>query len=201
MPHDVYAIVSSRFSYTQLGLSIELGTSIIQPGHDGRIHFQIKNDTDNSICIYPGIQVVQLVLFRTIQPSSSIYRDMTGTHSYDSESISPISKFRKNNNALSDVKKPGMNFVKSVTELLKNRIIEAVVGMLCFSTVIFAVASKAEYVLNTYIVPVWHSEPVLIKCLFIAITSSIFCNLFNYIGKLVMYLVHYIYTKFRELTR
>ena len=42
LPHDVYAMVASKFSYTQLGLSIELSPSIIQSGHNGKIHFQIK---------------------------------------------------------------------------------------------------------------------------------------------------------------
>ena len=75
MPHDVYALVSSKFSYTQLGLSIELGTSIIQAGHEGKVHFQIKNNTKNCICIYPGIRVAQLLLYRTVQPSSARYCD------------------------------------------------------------------------------------------------------------------------------
>ena len=80
MPHDVYALVSSKFSYTQLGLSIELGTSIIQAGHEGKVHFQIKNNTKNCICIYPGIRVAQLLLYRTVQPSSARYCDEKGTH-------------------------------------------------------------------------------------------------------------------------
>ena len=53
LPHDVYAMVASKFSYTQLGLSIELSPNIIQSGHNGKIHFQIKNNTNNYICIYP----------------------------------------------------------------------------------------------------------------------------------------------------
>lgn len=94
VPQDIYAIVSARFSYTQLGLSIELGTSVIQSGHEGKIHFQIKNNTSNSICIYPGIQVLQLLLFRTIQPCSARYHDKAGVHGYDTEGKPPISKFR-----------------------------------------------------------------------------------------------------------
>lgn len=38
-PIDVYAIASSRFSYSQLGLTIELATSVIHAGHKGQIHF------------------------------------------------------------------------------------------------------------------------------------------------------------------
>lgn len=110
MPHDIYGLVSSKFSYTQLGLSIELGTSVIQPGHEGKIHFQIKNNTANSICIYPEIQVAQLLLFRTVQPSSAKYCDKTGTHAYDKESVSPISKFRDDNKELTTGKKTRKKF-------------------------------------------------------------------------------------------
>lgn len=71
IPHDLYVIVSSKFSYSQLGLSIELGTSVIQSGHNGKIHFQIKNQTKNQtknyIYIFPNIDVAQLLFFRTIQ--------------------------------------------------------------------------------------------------------------------------------------
>lgn len=110
MPHDIYGLVSSKFSYTQLGLSIELGTSVIQSGHEGKIHFQIKNNTENSICIYPRIQVAQLLLFRTVHPSSGKYCSEIRTHAYDKESVSPISRFRENNEELLSVNKAGKIF-------------------------------------------------------------------------------------------
>lgn len=188
IPHDIYAIVSSRFSYTQLGLSIELGTSIIQPGHEGKVHFQIKNDTGNSICIYPEIQVVQLLLFRTVQPSFSMYRDNKGTHAYDSESISPISKFRKNNKELSEVKKPGMNLLKNIVEVLRNKIVETMVGVTTVVGIVLALATQVEKFLDKFILPLWYSSSVLTKCLLIAIAGSLFSNVFNFIGKVIFYL-------------
>lgn len=201
IPHDVYAIVSSRFSYTQLGLSIELGTSVIQPGHEGKIHFQIKNDTENSICIYPGIQVIQLLLFRTVQPSTSIYRENTGNHAYDSESVPPISKFRKNNSALSNVKKSRTNFIKNIAEQLRNKVVDAVVGCLLISSTAVVFATQAEKILNTYVVSVWESSPVLSKCLLIAIAGSLFNNIFSFTGKVILYFIHYIHTAIREKLR
>ena len=201
LPHDVYAIVSSKFSYTQLGLSIELGTSVIQSGHEGRVHFQIKNNTENNICIYPGIQVVQLLLFRTIQPSSITYQDEIGTHAYDSESVSPISKFRKNNDRLSDVKKPGNNFLKSIAEVLRNQVVETIVGAILSIGALAAFATQAETILQVYILPFWHSSPNLIKCLEIALAGSIFSHAFDVIGKLVIHFVERIIQAIREKIR
>ena len=201
MPHDVYAIVSSRFSYTQLGLSIELGTSIIQPGHEGKVHFQIKNDTENSICIYPEIQVVQLLLFRTVQPSSFVYRDNEGAHAYDSESIPPISRFRKNNYALSNVRRPGTNFLKNIVEVLKNKIIEAIVGFILVFGTAFTLATKVEQFLTTVVIPTWQASPVLMKCLLIALAGSLFSNMFSCVGKIFFYFLYFLQRKIREIMR
>lgn len=96
IPKDIYAIVASRFSYAQLGLSIELGTSVIQAGHYGKIHFQIKNNTKNFICIYPDISVAQILFFRTVHPSSKSYNDLMDVHLYDADSTPPLSKYREN---------------------------------------------------------------------------------------------------------
>ena len=201
MPHDIYGLVSSKFSYTQLGLSIELGTSVIQPGHEGKIHFQIKNNTANSICIYPEIQVAQLLLFRTVQPSSAKYCDKTGTHAYDKESVSPISKFRDDNKELMNAKKPGKNFVKSIAEAFRNQMVEAIVGILFTCGIIFTVATTAETFLETYIIPRLNSSPVLIKVMLSAIGIWLFSHLFDFIGRLLISYVEFVIRKIREWTR
>lgn len=201
MPHDIYGLVSSKFSYTQLGLSIELGTSVIQPGHEGKIHFQIKNNTANSICIYPEIQVAQLLLFRTVQPSSAKYCDKTGTHAYDKESVSPISKFRDDNKELANAKKPGKNFIKSVAGAFRNQMVEAIVGILFTCGIIVTVATKAEAFLKTYIIPIFNSSPILIKVMLIAIGIWLFSHLFDFIGRLLISFVEFVIRKIRERIR
>lgn len=201
MPHDVYALVSSKFSYTQLGLSIELGTSVIQPGHEGKVHFQIKNNTENSICIYPKIQVAQLLLFRTVQPSFARYCDEEGTHAYDNESISPISKFRDNNAELSDVKKPGRNLFKDVVETLKKQVIAAIVTLAISLGLLTLYVTQAENFLQQYVISRWHDSPLVIKCVVIALAGSLFNCIFECIGKLLSYLGERIIRKIRESLR
>lgn len=113
VPPDVYALVASKFSYSQLGLTIELGTSVIQPGHNGTIHFQIKNNSSLYIRIYPHIQVAYLLFFRTVQPTSKPYNLSKNYYAYDNCPEPPISHFWKNihtNNSQKDKK----NFLKSM---------------------------------------------------------------------------------------
>lgn len=189
MPHDVYAIVSSKFSYTQLGLSIEFGTSIIQSGHNGKIHFQIKNNTENSICIYPGIQVVQLLFFRTVQPSTKIYREEDGNHSYDNENIAPVSRFYKKNNKLSDVSKPGMNMLKHIINVFGNELFNKGIGLLLLLGGSIWSLTKLENYLNKIIVPLWNSSSTTRKCFMIALMGCIMGSVLDAIGRGVIYMI------------
>ena len=115
----MYAIVSSKFSYSQLGLSIELGTSVIQGGHNGKIHFQIKNQTKNYIYIFPNIDVAQLLYFRTI-----LHHTVTESRNYDDSPETPLPRFRKNNIALDNVKKGHQIFLINLDVYLKIKLLK-----------------------------------------------------------------------------
>lgn len=129
LPHDVYAMVVSKFSYTQLGLSIELSPNIIQSGHNGTIHFQIKNNTNHYICIYPNIQVAQLLFFRTVQPSTKVYYEDENC-AYDRDNTPPLPRFRQGNMALDHVKKPKAGFLKYIYSKLKENVMAEIVGII-----------------------------------------------------------------------
>lgn len=188
MPHDVYAIVASKFSYTQLGLSIELGTSIIQAGHFGRVHFQIKNNTENSICIYPHIQVVQLLFFRTVQPSSQKYSEDTTNHSYDSDSVPPVSKFRKDNIGLIDVQKPKDNFWKSILKDAQKKVMAEIVGAIFVFIMMVFNWQKMDNFINTFLFPPFNKSSSVIKCFIIAVIGCVLSNLFLLMGKVLLWL-------------
>lgn len=182
IPHDVYGIVASKFSYTQLGLSIELGTSIIQNGHNGKIHFQIKNNTNNYICIYPGIEVAQISFQRTVQPGSDIYRKQKNSqHAYDMAVSPPISKFREKNSVLGRVKRPNAGFWKKVSIKLEEKLATALFGtIIC---VLLAVINWNRIIMfvEAYIFPFAQNlYPALLVGLF-AVTCCIL-NSFCYIA-------------------
>lgn len=200
MPHDIYAIVSSKFSYTQLGLSIELGTSVIQAGHNGRIHFQIKNNTANSICIYPGIKVAQLLFFRTVQPSSKIY-NQEDNYSYDAESISPISKFRKNNECLSNVHKPESNYKKTLLKGLQSKLLDKIIGWIITLTFIIPNMLNIQKVIDKYGPVFWKSMPDVVLGIIIVISVGLINDCMAILGKFCIYLFNKIWSKFREMLR
>ena len=191
MPHDVYAIVSSKFSYTQLGLSIELGTSVIQSGHEGRVHFQIKNNTNNYICIYPHIPVAQLLFFRTVQLTSKKYHERSNSeaHSYDKESITPISKFWINNDALKDVKKPKSNVLKKLFLALQEKVWLSFVGLIVTIALSIANFSVIQSAIETHIMPFFFKSSTLFQCLLIAIAGCVLDNLLFCVGSLAAWLV------------
>lgn len=201
VPHDVYAVVSSKFSYTQLGLSIEFGTSIIQAGHSGRVHFQIKNNTENSICIYPHIQVVQLLFFRTVQPSSRKYNEDVHNHLYDGDSVSPISRFRKNNENLSNVSKPAGNLLKSILLDAKIKLLTELIGFCVVIVLVIINATKYEHLIDSYIAPFVKNSPTLMRCVIIALIGCVLTHLFDIVGKLLIWAANKTLMLLRRFTR
>ena len=201
LPQDVYAMVVSKFSYTQLGLSIELSQNIIQSGHDGRIHFQIKNNTDNYICIYPHIQVAQLLFFRTVQPSSKVYHEGKN-HSYDQEYPSPLPKFRNGNAVLDNVKRPKTGFLKGIFYRLKEKLESTIAGIIVVVVVSILGASKLYEMVQTYILPLAKNMPITGLVILFAVISCAVNSAFYIIGQCVLYLagatVRFIRKRYRE---
>ena len=176
IPHDMYAIVSSKFSYSQLGLSIELGTSVIQGGHNGKIHFQIKNQTKNYIYIFPNIDVAQLLYFRTI-----LHHTVTESRNYDDSPETPLPRFRKNNIALDNVKKRPSNFFNKLGCLLENKIIEAI-GVILVTLSAGSVISRFGSYIEKNIVPIVDQMSLVHKVLYMAILVWIVNLLFRLFG-------------------
>lgn len=187
LPQDVYAMVVSKFSYTQLGLSIELSQNIIQSGHDGRIHFQIKNNTNNYICIYPHIQVAQLLFFRTVQPSSKIYHEEKN-HSYDQEYPSPLPKFRNGNSILDNVTRPKTGFLKGIFYRLKEKLETTIVGIIVAVVVSILGAPRLYEIMQTYILPLVKNLPITGLVILFAVISCAVNSVFYIIGQCVLYL-------------
>lgn len=186
LPHDVYAIVSSKFSYTQLGLTIDLSTSVIQSGHEGKVHFQIKNDSSNYICIYPGIEVAQLLFYRTIQPAITVYGGQgTSGHSYDKFNVSPISDFRKGNDVLNQAKKPKTGFLNTISVQLNDKIIDYIVGSLLVIIACLFWKPKLSETITNYIIPLFEGSSDAKFVALFAVLSCL-CNALIYVAGTVV---------------
>src|SRR5699024_4045987 len=118
-------------------------------GHNGRIHFQIKNNTNNYICIYPHIQVAQLLFFRTVQPCSKVYHEGEN-HSYDQEYPSPLPKFRNGNQVLDNVSQPQAGFFKRIFYMLREKLEITVVAVIAAVAISILWGAKLYEMVETY---------------------------------------------------
>lgn len=61
LPDDLFGIIFTRSSWNRLGLNI---SSVLQSGYAGVINLELVNNSSNPIALYPGLRIVQLVLFK-----------------------------------------------------------------------------------------------------------------------------------------
>ena len=62
VPHDVAAFVQGRSSIGRIGLMIQ-NAGFVDPGFNGHITLELKNDSPNAIKLIPGYPVGQMVFF------------------------------------------------------------------------------------------------------------------------------------------
>ena len=186
IPHDLYAIIASKFSYSQLGLSIELGTSVIQSGHKGKVHFQIKNQTKNYIYIFPNIEVAQLLFFRTIQ-----HHTTKESHNYDVYQEPPLPNFRENNSVLDNVKRKPSIFFNKLASLLENKILEAI-GAIITIVIAGGVISKFGNYVERNIIPIIDQMSLMHKVLYLSIIVWLMNLLFRILGYAAKGLINFV---------
>lgn len=66
---NIITFITSKYSFSQIGLSISLNQNILQPGHKGKVMFQMINNLPYPIVVYPYMQIAQCIFFRTISDS------------------------------------------------------------------------------------------------------------------------------------
>lgn len=70
IPDDIFCSVVTRSSWHRVGLSIN---GIVQPGYRGTISLELFNHSQNSIVLYPGIRIVQIILHQTVAAADGGY--------------------------------------------------------------------------------------------------------------------------------
>ncbi len=66
---NIFAFITSKYSFSQIGLSVTLNQNILQPCHRGKVMLQLKNNLPYSIVIYPYMQIAQCIFFRAVSDS------------------------------------------------------------------------------------------------------------------------------------
>jgi len=62
LPKNMFGLISGRSSYSRLGLEVQLTQDLHQPGNDGFILLQIKNNSPFPIRLYPKMRIAQLLI-------------------------------------------------------------------------------------------------------------------------------------------
>lgn len=60
LPNYLIGHISSRSSTARLGLLVDFGAELIQPGHIGKICLEIKNLSSKPILLQPGLDIAQI---------------------------------------------------------------------------------------------------------------------------------------------
>lgn len=73
LPADIGAILEGRSTWAREGLKVHSTASLIHPGHDGIIVFELENTTSMAISLYPGVRVAQLLFYEQTAESAQPY--------------------------------------------------------------------------------------------------------------------------------
>jgi dCTP deaminase len=94
MPNDKFGIVIGRSSYSRLGLEVNLTNILHQPGHNGVILFQIKNNSSFRVRIYAEMRIAQILIGHLDNPCSK-GQDDTDNAKYKAELEPSLIKCKK----------------------------------------------------------------------------------------------------------
>jgi dCTP deaminase len=64
LPEDISGLLSGRSRFARLGLGVHITAFFINPGVDNRQIFEIKNNSNNPLTLYPGLKIGQIVFVR-----------------------------------------------------------------------------------------------------------------------------------------
>ncbi|MBT3985878.1 dCTP deaminase [archaeon] len=64
LPEDISGFLSGRSRFARLGLGVHVTAFFINPGVNNRQVFEIKNNSNNPLVIYPGLKIAQIIFVR-----------------------------------------------------------------------------------------------------------------------------------------
>lgn len=73
MPNGYMGWIETRGSIARAGIQAHLCDAHIDPGSHGHITLQLKNNSENSVIIYPHLYIVKLYLIRMTSKSENPY--------------------------------------------------------------------------------------------------------------------------------
>lgn len=88
LPNMLAGRVEGKSSLGRLGLLTHITAGFIDPGFHGQITLELKNVSNSTIVLYPGMRIAQLCLFKMIEPPEKPYGN-AGNHYQGQEGPQP----------------------------------------------------------------------------------------------------------------
>lgn len=80
LPENISAEVEGRSSFARLGIEVHMTASLIDPGFQGVLTFEIFNAGPNPIKLYPGLRIGQLRFFYGNAPRKPYNKNPTAKY-------------------------------------------------------------------------------------------------------------------------
>ena len=80
LPRNISAEVEGRSSFARLGIEVHMTASLVDPGFQGVLTYEIFNAGPNPIKLYPGLRIGQLRFFSGNPPSEPYDRNPTAKY-------------------------------------------------------------------------------------------------------------------------
>ena len=80
LPKNIAAVVEGRSSFARLGIEIHMTASLVDPGFQGVLTFEIYNAGPNPIQLYPGLRIGQLRFFSGNAPHKPYNKNPTAKY-------------------------------------------------------------------------------------------------------------------------
>jgi len=74
IPNGYFGFIETKGNIGRAGIQAHNTDGHIDPGFSGTLTLEIKNNSNRSIIIYPGIAFVQLYIFKLSSESSNLYK-------------------------------------------------------------------------------------------------------------------------------
>lgn len=96
IPDDVVAQVEGKSSIGRLGVAVHITAGYIDPGFKGQITLELHNCNKNTIALWPGMAIAQLVFMRMDGPAEFPYGHPELNSKYQGQVGATASKYFKN---------------------------------------------------------------------------------------------------------
>ena len=97
LPHNITAMVDGKSSIARLGLAVHITAGFIDPGFQGNITLELKNNSDEEITVEYGLCLCQIIFLKMTSTVENPYGSRKLNSHYQNSKGTVISRYKKKN--------------------------------------------------------------------------------------------------------